>query len=227
MEWPAGGARGRRAGAIVLAGALLVALAPSASGLPAPAPTPTRKADKVLYLTFDDGPVAGRTPQLLRVLAAHDATATFFLVGGMAEGHPRLVRRIARAGHAIGNHTQSHARLTDLSRPQVRRQLRWATEAIGPSMGPCMRPPYGLINARVRREATQQGLTPVMWNGHIEDWATHSVAWHVGQLKRYTRPGAIILLHDRNIRTIRAVRRMLPVWQEMGYRLESLPACRR
>ena len=191
-----------------------------------PGRTPARNPGKVLYLTFDDGPFPDTTPRLLRILAKHDVQATFFLVGGTAARNRALVRRIARGGHAIGNHTQGHPRLTDLSTRQVRDQLRWASRAIGPVQGPCMRPPYGLINRKVERVARAEGLAPVLWTGHIDDWHQHTVRWNMSQLRKYTKPGGIILLHDRNVRTIRAVARMLPVWRDMGYRLESLPACR-
>lgn len=220
--------------------ALVLALAPGAGAVPAVSVgaatqsavsnaaaglTPVRNPGRVLYLTFDDGPFPDTAPRLLRVLARNDARATFFLVGGPAARNKPLVRQIAREGHAIGNHTQGHPRLTDLTRRQVRDQLRWASRAIGPTQGPCMRPPYGLINKKVERVARAQGLTPVLWTGHIDDWHRHTVKWSVSQLRKHTKPGGIILLHDRNVRTIKAVSRMLPVWRDMGYRLESLPAC--
>ncbi|HYO18431.1 MAG TPA: polysaccharide deacetylase family protein, partial [Dermatophilaceae bacterium] len=128
--------------------------------------------------------------------------------GRWRTAHRRRARgACARAGHAIGNHTQGHPRLTDLTRRQVRDQLRWASRAIGPVQGPCMRPPYGLINKEVTRVARAQGLTPVMWTGHIDGWHRHTVKWNVSQLRKYTKPGDIILLHDRNVRTIKAVAR--------------------
>lgn len=230
----------RRIAAVLVAPALALSLAQGAGATPADSVvavtgsavsnaaavlTPVRSPGKVLYLTFDDGPVADNTPKLLEVLARNDARATFFLVGGTAARNKSLVRRIAREGHAIGNHTQGHPRLTDLTRRQVRDQLRWASRAIGPVQGPCMRPPYGLINKKVERVARAQGLTPVMWTGHIDDWHRHTVKWSVSQLRKHTKPRGIILMHDRNVRTIKAVSRMLPVWRDMGYRLESLPAC--
>lgn len=202
-----------------------------AAGLPSPpgwyeAALGPRTKRKVLYLTFDDGPFPANTPRLLRALARHDAKATFFLMGGAAAANPGLVRRIAEEGHAIGNHTYWHPRLTNEPIAGVRDQLRRTTRAIGAAQGGCMRPPFGLINGRVAKEALRQGLQPIMWTGHIEDWRTHSTAWHVATLRRVTEPGAILLMHDRNPRSVDAVIAMLPQWQRMGYSLRALPPCR-
>ena len=202
-----------------------------ARGLPSPpgwyaAAFGTRTPSKVLYLTFDDGPVPGRTDGLLRLLDRYDATATFFLVGYRAAANSGQVRRIARRGHAIGNHTYTHPRLTDLSSGKVANELRRTTRALGSAQGGCMRPPFGLINSTVARKALDQGLQPIMWTNHIEDWRTHSVAWHTARLRAATKPGAVILAHDTNPRSIKAVARMLPEWKRAGYQLKAIPACR-
>jgi peptidoglycan/xylan/chitin deacetylase (PgdA/CDA1 family) len=183
-----------------------------------------RTTDKVIYLTFDDGP-SRYTTHLLRALRRHHAHATFFVAGGPADSNPGEIRRMRRDGHAIGNHTWWHPRLTDVSTKRVRKELITTGRAVGRSMGPCMRPPYGLIDARVARTSISLGFQPVLWTAHIEDWAPHSARWTVQRLRRITKPGAVILMHDTHAQTVSAVRKMLPEWRDRGYRLKVVPAC--
>ncbi len=183
-----------------------------------------RTDEKVLYLTFDDGP-SRYTPDLLTALRRHKAQVTFFVAGGPADAHPAAIRRMHRDGHAIGNHTWWHPRLTQVSTKRVRAELRTTQRAVGPAMAPCMRPPYGLIDQRVAKAAIAEGFQPVMWTAHIEDWAPHSLTWTVRRLHKDTRPGAVILLHDTHSQTVAAVKAMLPRWHKQGYRLAPVPAC--
>src|SRR3989442_6464090 len=81
-------------------------------------------AESVAALTFDDGPHAASTPQLLEILARHQARATFFMLGQFALQYPELVRRIAQAGHAIGNHSWDHASFPFITGRQRRGQIR-------------------------------------------------------------------------------------------------------
>ncbi len=181
-----------------------------------------RTHDKVLYLTFDDGP-APATSSLLRALRRHDATATFFVSGQAAAADKSTIRRMHRDGHAIGNHTWDHPRLTQISTRKVHWQLRHPERLI--RLDSCMRPPYGLINERVAKVALGLGFQPVMWTAHIDDWSPHSQRWTVRALRMATSPGAVILMHDTHATTVSAVRTMLPKWQKMGYRFAVVPAC--
>lgn len=185
-----------------------------------------KTADKVVYLTFDDGP-APATPRLLTALAKYDAKATFFVNGGAASRAPWVIKRMHKQGHAVGNHTATHARLTQTSTSKVRWELRQTQQAIGARIAaPCMRPPYGLINARVAKASIAAGFQPVLWTAHIEDWSPHSYAWTVETLKNDTKPGAVILMHDTHSQTVSAVQAVLPWWKKRGYRLETVPVCR-
>jgi peptidoglycan/xylan/chitin deacetylase (PgdA/CDA1 family) len=181
---------------------------------------------KVLYLTFDDGPVPDHTPKLLDLLDRFDARATFFVLGVAAVGQPALISRMAREGHAVANHTWDHPQLTSLSAAAVRSQLRRTKRATQGAMGGCMRPPFGLINTRAARAALSEGLAPVLWTGHIEDWNPHPLSWSVARLREATKPGAVILMHDTHAATLAAVAQMLPEWQKQGYRLAAIPRCR-
>lgn len=183
-----------------------------------------RTGRKVLYLTFDDGP-SRHTGRLLKVLRRERVTATFF-VTGWADSRRAVVRRMHRAGHAIGSHTFHHERLTEVPTRRVERELVSTRKAVGPAMGGCMRPPYGLIDRRVAEASIARGFQPVLWTAHIEDWAPHSMSWTMRRLKSITRPGAVILMHDTHGQTVAAVQRMLPRWKRLGYRFAAVPVCR-
>ena len=183
---------------------------------------PTR--EKVLYLTFDDGPSA-QTPGLLKALRKHDALATFFVSGGTATMNTGELRTMRAQGHAVGNHTWSHARLTEVSDAEVRMQIRRPKRELGGLLDPCMRPPYGMIDQRVARISLAAGFQPVMWTQHIEDWSPHSLSYSIDRLRQGTKPGAVILMHDTHAQTVSAVKAMLPQWKKQGYRLLPVPSC--
>lgn len=200
-----------------------------AKGLPNPpgwyqAAVGPRSSDKVLYLTFDDGP-SSQTPRLLRILHRHHARATFFVTGSAAARDRRIIRTMHNRGHAVGNHTWNHPRLTLIPTPRVRSELVRTRKAVGAGMAPCMRPPYGMVDERVARTSIAAGFQPVLWTAHIEDWAPHSLAWTVSRLRAGTKPGAVVLMHDTHAQTVDAVQRMMPRWVAQGYRFAPVPAC--
>ena len=155
-----------------------------------------------IALTFDDGPHPQQTPALLDVLAAADAKATFFVVGERAAQHPDIVRRIAREGHAIGNHSWSHRWLPGLSSSKIEEELLRCQQVLGDILGQApglVRPPYGSRDYRFYRAASRLRLTPVLWSTDTRDWAGAGERHILGTLSR-ARQGAIVLMHDGNAR---------------------------
>lgn len=201
---------------------------PSSSPEPSSSYTvdPTRK---VIYLTFDDGPWIPYTQQILDTLATYNATATFFVVGEMANIRRDLIRKIKNAGHAIGNHTYRHPKLTTLSDESIREQIRATTDVVGRDrMGACMRPPYGSTDARVRSITRQEGYKTVLWSASALDWDQPPVSTMVDTLNEGTKDKANILLHDgggERPNTVAAVQAMMPKWVKRGYTFEAVPAC--
>ncbi len=187
-----------------------------------------RTTDKVIYLTYDDGPWPPYTDQILSLLADNNAKATFFVTGSQADQHPEYLRRIAAAGHALGDHTMTHADLVGLDKQQIRRELAGVKRIVGPILGPCVRPPYGLIDEKVASVSADLNLMPILWTAHAQDWNPGSINQMVRMLKKGTEPGAVVLLHDSagKEKSIEATRVMLAWWKSQGYRLESVPACR-
>lgn len=158
-----------------------------------------------LALTFDDGPNPAWTPQLLEVLAGHGARATFFLLGSRAQAEPELVRRIAAAGHLIGNHSWSHPNLALSGRAQIREELRQTCDTLQQLTGNPVRyfrPPFGARRPAALAIGRELGMVPVLWNAMTSDWSDPS-GEHIGKrliarVNRLTRRGwaANIVLHD-------------------------------
>ena len=130
-----------------------------------------------LALTFDDGPNPAWTPRLLDILNTYDVRATFFLVGRYAEAEPALTRRIAEAGHLIGNHSWSHPNLALKSGAHVDEELLRTSKTLQEITGQRVkyfRPPFGGRRPRVLRSALAQEMTPVLWNAITSDWSEPS-----------------------------------------------------
>ena len=195
---------GAAAGAGLAAGAFAYAsLWPGSRIFGAALTAPARPGE--LALTFDDGPNATWTPHLLDVLAQHNVRATFFLLGNRAAAQPELVRRMAAAGHTIGNHSWSHANLSRARANHVREELNRTSDALQQILGAKVkffRPPYGARRPAVFRIARELGLTPVLWNAMTSDWSDPSaeriaqkLATKIDRLERRGR-AANIVLHD-------------------------------
>jgi peptidoglycan/xylan/chitin deacetylase (PgdA/CDA1 family) len=158
-----------------------------------------------LALTFDDGPNAMWTPRLLDILAKHQARATFFLLGSRATAQPDLVRRIATAGHTIGNHSWSHPNLARTRSSRVREELGQTNETLQQITGAPVkffRPPFGARRPAVFRIARELGLEPVLWNAMTSDWSepladriANELMKKIDGLERRGR-AANIVLHD-------------------------------
>lgn len=153
--------------------------------------------EPLVALTFDDGPHPVYTPQLLDLLAQHQARATFFLLGRHAAGQRDLVARMAAAGHAIGNHTFSHIRMPQTPRWQRWRELWLARRALAPFGSALFRPPYGGQSYGSRLDALLFGYEVVGWSCHIEDWVAQPADRFAERLLAQIQPGSIVLLHDR------------------------------
>ena len=158
-----------------------------------------------LALTFDDGPNPAWTPRLLEVLARRDVRATFFLVGNYAQANPELVRRIAAAGHLIGNHSWSHRNLALASARRIEEQLSRTSETLAQITGAPIRffrPPFGARCPATLRIATRLGLVPVLWNAMTSDWKNPSAdaiaSRLINKIDSLYRQGlaANIVLHD-------------------------------
>ena len=168
-----------------------------------------------LALTFDDGPNPTWTPKLLDTLASHNVHATFFLLGGFAQAQPDLVRRIAAAGHLVGNHTWSHPDLSRTPAQRVRQELWRTSQTLEQIVGAPVRyfrPPFGARRPVVFRIARELKLQPVLWNAMTNDWsepAADQITARLAQkVDRLTHTGRAvnIVLHDGGHRALNSNR---------------------
>jgi peptidoglycan/xylan/chitin deacetylase (PgdA/CDA1 family) len=154
--------------------------------------------ERLVALTFDDGPTTEYTSEVLRILAAQNVTATFNLVGSRVAARPSLARQTRLANHELGNHTWSHADLGQLSERRVRDELQRTHAVILKTTGVAprtLRPPYGRVAGPTLLAAADLGYPIVLWNvmmhehnNTVEANAQHVVAGVV--------PGSIVLAHD-------------------------------
>ncbi len=130
-----------------------------------------------LALTFDDGPNPAWTPRLLDILAENNVHATFFMVGKFAKAESALARRVADAGHLVGNHTWSHPDLSRTRAADVLDELTRASDVLADITGKPIRyfrPPFGARRPYVLKLARRLGLIPVTWNAMTRDWKVPS-----------------------------------------------------
>ena len=151
---------------------------------------------RAVALTFDDGPDPRTTPRVLQVLEDFGVRATFFMVGESAARAPALVREVAAAGHAIGNHSWSHPPFPAIPGRERRRQLRACATALAPYGLRLFRPPYGEQSLASRLDALALGYRVVTWSVDPRDYKERDGVVLAAKLLGEIRPGSIVLLHD-------------------------------
>ncbi|WP_342804253.1 polysaccharide deacetylase family protein [Bradyrhizobium sp. CSA112] len=184
--------------------------------------------EREVVLTFDDGPLPKYSNQILDILAAHCAKATFFLVGSQANANPEGVRKVRDAGHTVATHTQNHPggmdRLPlDRSKQEIEQGIASVTAALadGTAPAPFLRIPGLRRNDGIEEFAASKGLQ--LWSADFpaDDWRDVS-ANRVYELamQRLERKGkGILLLHDIQPRTVIALPRILHELKTRGYRI--------
>jgi peptidoglycan/xylan/chitin deacetylase (PgdA/CDA1 family) len=154
-----------------------------------------------IWLTIDDGPDPKSTPEILDLLEAAGAQATFFLVGEKVLRHPEIVTAILQRGHTIGNHTHTHpcswfwcgsARKTAAEIDTCADALRKA----GAGETLWFRPPVGLKNHSLHRQLALRGLDLVLWSARGFDATCRKPAKALSRIAANLQPGAIILVHE-------------------------------
>jgi peptidoglycan-N-acetylglucosamine deacetylase len=182
---------------------------------------------KAIALTVDDGPDPVYTPQVLKLLAKYQVTATFSMIGTEVGSYPGVVREVAAAGHMIANHTWTHVDLTHLKPVSVADQMNRTTDAIHAVTGTApmlFRAPYGAWSPAVLRECATTGMTPLDWSVDPRDWARPGVSSIVRNIMRHTRTGSIILEHDgggNRSQTVAALKIVLPRLLAAGYQFRT------
>ena len=173
--------------------------------------------EKVVYLTFDDGPIPEVTPWVLSVLARYNVKATFFMVGDNVHKFPDEYRMVVEAGHRIGNHTFNHKKGIFISTKKYIENVDYADAFLHTNL---FRPPHGIIRRAIFNELRKR-YKVVMWDVVTRDYSRLLTADDVvNNVKRYTRNGSIITMHD-SLKSIDKLKHALPeilVWlKQEGY----------
>ena len=188
---------------------------------------------KVVALTFDDGPDPTYTPTVLRLARDRGLKLTFFLVGREIQLHPDLVRQEVAEGHAIGNHTWDHQVLTRDTPLQGIPEIERCEDEIEKVCGErthLFRPPKGYWDGDVFLEAEGLGYRMILWSVALEHHSSRTPQAMAARVLRRIRPGVIILAHDGEpcgpidrSRTVKALPILVNGLQERGYRFVTVP----
>lgn len=177
---------------------------------------------KVIYLTFDDGPIPEVTPWVLDVLDRYEIKATFFCVGDNVRKHPEVYQEVLRRGHRVGNHTFNHLRGFEIGCSRYVKNVHKASEWIESDL---FRPPHGQL-----RYAQLDALLPeyriVQWDVISRDYNGKLKPEKVLNIvKRYARNGSIVVFHDsikaeKNMKF--ALPKALDYWIKQGFTFRTL-----
>lgn len=198
-------------------------------------PTHTVAGDPILYLTFDDGPLPGRTDGILELLKRHQARATFFVLGGLAERYPALIQAQVADGHALANHTHGHHTLEGVSWESFESNVLAVEEAVQRVLGEgpflrqflrYLRPPYAHTDENTASYAADLGYQLLSWDVDPKDWRRPGSEVIATNMLKHAYPGAVVLLHDGGgggSQTIAALEVVLEELGRQGYQFLPLP----
>lgn len=179
--------------------------------------------EKVLYLTFDDGPIPQVTPWVLEILRHYGAKATFFCVGENIQRYPEILRQLLAEGHSAGNHTHNHLNGWHTDNRVYFNNVRHCARLVKSNL---FRPPYGRLLPS-QRAFLQRHYRIVMWDVLSGDFDSGLSADQCYEnVLAHTQPGSIVVLHD-SIKAETKLRHVLPEilqhFTSEGYRFEALP----
>jgi peptidoglycan/xylan/chitin deacetylase (PgdA/CDA1 family) len=185
---------------------------------------------KTVYLAFAGGPSA-ITDQLLGLLRAHSATASFFATDAEVGAHPDALHAAATAGNATGVSMDPHDGTTAIGDDAVFRTAARTQDDLAALLGrtpSCLLAPYGAEDSATRARATDRGWKTVVWDVDPQDWRRPSAAVIVADVVAAAHPGAIVLLHDGGgdrTSTVQALGPLLDDLSARGYSVSAIPDC--
>ena len=179
--------------------------------------------EREVYLTFDDGPCIETTPIIIDILRKHNVKATFFCVGDNILKHPELFAQIKAEGHQVGNHTMHHSKGFYTNTNDYINEIDECAALIGNNL---FRPPHGLITPRQNAMLRNKRYKIIQWDVITYDWDKRHSADRVFEvIKRYSRSGSIIVMHDSQkaaARTLEILEDSIIWLKQQGYILKTL-----
>jgi peptidoglycan/xylan/chitin deacetylase (PgdA/CDA1 family) len=187
-----------------------------------------QEGQKVLALTYDDGPNDPWTMKLLDVLGKHQVPATFFMLGRYVRERPEIARAVFAAGHAVGNHSFQHRNLIFAGEAELRKELEETSKAIEDATGErpfLFRPPFGGRRPGTFRMVEELKMFPVMWRVTCFDWSAKSPEVILKHARQQIAGGEVVLLHDGGhlrlgedrSHTVRATDELIREYKDRGF----------
>ncbi len=186
--------------------------------------------EKIIYLTFDCGYENGNTATILDTLKEKKVPAAFFVTGDFLDSAPEMVRRMAEEGHIVGNHTEHHPDMSEISSlPEFEKELSAVEDAYqeitGRELPRYYRPPQGKYSVENLKQADSLGYSTIFWSLAHVDWIqddqpTKEEAFE--KLLGRVHPGAVVLLHGTSSANASFLGELLDRWTEMGYQFQTL-----
>jgi len=186
-------------------------------------------SQRIVAITFDDGPNPLYTPQILEIFSEAKAKATFFMIGEQMKDHPEIVKQVAEGGHEIGNHTFSHPKLSQLSiddcLTEIEQTEKLVEELVG-SKPVVFRPPYLDYNQDTVSILRQKGYPMIgALNLEAQDWEQPGVEHILQKSRDVVKSGGILIFHDGygdRSQTIEAVRMLVSELTSQNYQLVTV-----
>lgn len=178
--------------------------------------------EKKVSISFDATWGAERTPKILEILNEYDIKTTYFVTGIWAEEYPDWVMKIAEEGHELGNHTDSHPHLNELSAEQIKDELKNVEEMVLELTGKrtkLFRPPFGEYNNNVIQTADDLGYKTIQWSIDSLDWKNLSKDNIFQRVTANPHNGAIILFHNDGLNTPDALPDIIEFYKDNGYEI--------
>ena len=204
---------------------------PSPSPTPEPTPTPTPEPlsvdnidpnKPIVALSYDDGP-SSNTASILETLEKYGAHATFFMVGENIDLHPDWVKMVYESGNEVANHTVNHKNLNTLLAEDIRKEVENNQSKLNSTLGLdkkyLVRPPYGNANDTVKATVEHP---MILWWVDTLDWKSKDPDAVLEEVKKATKDGAIILMHDLYATTAEATKKVVPWLKDQGYQICSV-----
>lgn len=180
------------------------------------------RADRVISISFDASWGGDQTIAILDLLDKYDVKATFFLVGIWVDKYPELVKEIHARGHEIGNHSDGHPHMTQISEAKMRSELSGMSaklEALTGQRPALFRPPYGDYNNKVVTVARNEGYEVIQWSVDSQDWKNKGVDDLIRRATSNVQPGDIILFHNDSKYILDALPTILEFYRQQNFDL--------
>ncbi|MGI6755831.1 MAG: polysaccharide deacetylase family protein [Atopobiaceae bacterium] len=183
--------------------------------------------EKLVALTFDDGPSSEYTNKYLDILDQYGIKATFFMLGPEIKNSPDIVKRIVESGNQAASHTWHHKQLSSLEAADIQSELKDTFDELAANgvQSTTLRPPYGSINSNVWLNSEGMLTSAIIWTHDTEDWKRPGADTIVSKATGGMYPGSIILMHDgggNRDQDVEALPRIIEAWQDAGYRFVTV-----